>query len=91
MRAGLSEISPGDGQIAQPSVEFLIDPFGGSASANRDAVVPCFGGEVSTESDSDRVIMFANPDLLISADPVATALGTDSITRRKIGHYPRRG
>jgi len=39
-----------------------------------------FDDEVSTGSGSDRVTIFAVLILAMTSDPVATALGTDSIT-----------
>src|SRR5439155_24865969 len=52
---------------------------------------PCKQNEVSTGSDSDRVIILAISILAINDNPVAIAPGTDCITASQIGHYPWTG
>ena len=47
---------------------------------NWPRVVTYFEDEVSTESGSDRVIVLAISIIAIGFYPVATALGTDSMT-----------
>src|SRR5439155_26066733 len=52
----------------------------GGVSRQFNRTVVAFEDEVSTESGSDRVIVLAISIIAIGFYPVATALGTDSMT-----------
>ena len=52
----------------------------GGVSRQFHRTVVAFEDEVSTESGSDRVIVLAISIIAIGFYPVATALGTDSMT-----------
>src|SRR5437870_5298447 len=58
----------------------------GGVSRQFHRTVVAFEDEVSTESGSDRVIVLAISIIAIGFDPVATALGTDTLTARHKEH-----
>ena len=60
-------------------------------SSGKNGCSALFGDEVSTESGSDRATIIRDPDLANKLDPVATALGTDSMTPTEIRALPNGG